>query len=98
MSESNNDELRAQLLHLHRLYNEVGELQQQIPSKRPRYNNNHVQKEQAICEKARQVLVAANAIYCHERKDKAEVENIKDGCRQIMADPYKKLGGIVSLS
>lgn len=88
------DALHQQLLALHRHYNQVAELQQPLPARRPR-NDNHAVQEQRVREKAREVLAAARNVSCASTGYLVEVENIIAGCEIMQNAPYKKLGGIV---
>ena len=88
-----NTSLHEQVLALHRHYNQVAELQQAIPSTRPRHGN-YAAQEQQVMNKAREVLQAAQQLPVVGTGYASEVDNIVEGCRIMQFDPYKKLGGI----
>ena len=94
MSDLTDDFIRGQVRELNELYNEVGRLQQHIPGNRPRKHSNYADQEQEVCNKAQEALAFARSIRSAGTEFHSEVDSIMEGCRQIMFDPYKKLGGI----
>lgn len=89
-----NDPLHEQVLALHRQYNQIAELQQQLPARQPRHAR-YAARERQVQEKAQEVLMAARQVPSTGTDYHAEVENIVAGCAIMRLDPYKKLGGIV---
>jgi hypothetical protein len=92
MIDSEEDSVQTQVKQLNDMYTQITVLQQGIPGNRPRHNN-HQAKEQAIRDKAYQVLMTANRIPYQGTPYQSEVKNIIAGCQAMMNDPYKKLSG-----
>lgn len=92
MADSQENSVLTQVEQLHKLYTQITVLQQRIPGTKPRHNNYQAQ-EQAIRDKAYQVLMTANSIPYQGTEYQSQVSSIITGCQMMMRDPYNKLAG-----
>jgi pyruvate/oxaloacetate carboxyltransferase len=92
MTDSQEDSVQTQVKQLNDLYTQITVLQQGIPGNRPGHNKHQVE-EQAIRDKAYEVLMTANRIPYQGTAYQSEVNSIIVGCQAMMDDPYKKLAG-----
>jgi hypothetical protein len=90
MSQAADDATYNQVLELHEQYNELARLQQVLPSSKPKHNNYAVQ-EQAVRNKAQEIIYFALDIRSAGTELHSQVDSIKEGCVQTRANPYKKL-------
>ncbi|GAB3879393.1 hypothetical protein GCM10028824_42780 [Hymenobacter segetis] len=96
MSDSVYNAIYNQVLDLHEHYNDLARLQQAIPSTRPRHSN-YTNQEQAVRDKASEILRFARGIPSAGTDLHVEVDSIMEGCRQTMDNPYKKLAHVVKI-
>ncbi|WP_026461444.1 hypothetical protein [Adhaeribacter aquaticus] len=85
---------------LHRLYNEVGKIQDRLPNKRGKKDYSDIEYE--IIKKATELRNNCDSIILKLKQNNqlnlfSEVDNIKHGAQEIINNPYLKKGGQVDI-
>ncbi|GAA4366235.1 hypothetical protein GCM10023185_37250 [Hymenobacter saemangeumensis] len=96
MPHAADDATYNQVIELNELYNELARLQQKLPGSKPKHNN-YADQEQAVRNKAQEIIYFALGIRSAGTDLHSQVDSITEGCVQTRANPYKKLAHEVKI-